>query len=71
LWVDDGIITKSDMSIFNSYHQNEEVELVTTYSFKPVDQDAKRKAAEKEALQKNVAEMQNQLDEMKQKLESL
>jgi len=52
-------------------HQNEEVELVTTYSFKPVDQEAKRKAAEKEALQKNVAEMQRQLNEMKVKLEYL
>lgn len=47
----------------------EEVELVTTCSFKPVDQEAKRKVAEKEVLQKNVAEMQKQLDEMKQKLE--
>ncbi len=71
LWVDDGIITKSDMSLFNSYHPNEEVELVTTYSFKPIDQEAKRKVAEKEALRKNVAEMQKQLDEMKQKLESM
>jgi len=52
-------------------HNHEEVELVTTYSFKPVDQEAKRKAAEKEALQKNVAEMQKQLDEMKQKLEKM
>lgn len=59
-----------EMSVFDS-HENEEVELVTTYSFKPVDQEAKRKAAEKEALQKNVAKMQKQLDEMKQKLESL
>ncbi len=50
---------------------NEEVELVTTHSFKPVDQEAKRKAAEKEALQKSVAEMQRQLDEMKQKLEKM
>ena len=49
----------------------EEVELVTTYTFKPVDQEAKRKAAEKEALQKNAVEMQKQLDEMKQKLESM
>lgn len=49
----------------------EEVELVTTYSFKPVDQEAKRKATEKEALQKNVAEMQKRLDEMTQKLESM
>lgn len=52
-------------------HTNEEVELVTTHSFKPIDQEAKRKAAEKEALRKNVAEMQKQLDEMKQKLESM
>lgn len=50
-------------------HNHEEVELVTTCSFKPVDQEAKRKVAEKEVLQKNVAEMQKQLDEMKQKLE--
>lgn len=55
------------------FHANnhEEVELITTYSFKAVDQEAKRKAAEKETLQKNVAEMQKQLDEMKQKLESM
>ena len=55
---------------FNA-EEAEEAELVTTYSFKPVDQEAKRKAAEKEALQKNVAEMQKQLDEMKQKLEKI
>lgn len=48
--------------------KSEEVELITTYSFKPVDQEAKRKREEKEALEKNVAEMQKQLDEMKQKL---
>lgn len=71
LWVDDGIITKSDMSIFNSYHPNEEVELVTTYTFKPVDQEAKRKAAEKEALSQDIIKLQQQLDEMKQKLESI
>lgn len=71
LWADvDGFIRFSDISIFNNY-PDEEVELVTTYSFRPVDQEAKRKAAEKEALQKNVAEMQKQLDEMKQKLESM
>lgn len=59
-------------SIDNFYtNKEEEVELVTTYSFKPVDQEAKRKAAEKEALEKNVAEMQKQLNEMKQKLESM
>ena len=52
-------------------HQHEEVELVTTYSFKVVDQKALRKATEKETLKKNVAEMQKQLDEMKQKLEEL
>ena len=70
LWADDGIISKSKMDSFNNY-PHEEVELVTTYSFKPVDQEAKRKAAEKEALQKNVAEMQRQLEEMKQKLEKM
>lgn len=71
LWADDdGFIRFSNISSFNNY-TNEEVELVTTYSFKPVDQEAERKAAEKEALQKNVAEMQKQLDEMKQKLESM
>ena len=48
--------------------KEEEVELVTTYSFKPVDQAAKRKREEKEALEKGIAEMQKQLDEMKQKL---
>lgn len=63
-----GHITWSGVLSFDRY-SNKEVELVTTYSFKPVDQEAKRKAAEKEALQKNVAEMQKQLDEMKQKLE--
>jgi hypothetical protein len=52
-------------------NEAEEVELVTAHSFKVVDQEAKRKAAEKEALQKNVAEMQKQLDEMKQKLENM
>lgn len=67
LWVDDGLISESDMSRFNDF-PNEEVELVTTHSFKLVDQEAKRKAAEKEALQNNVAEMQKQLDEMKQRL---
>lgn len=70
LWVDSGVISCSGLESLDDY-LNEEVELVTTYSFKPVDQEAKRKAAEKEALQKNVAEMQRQLDEMKQKLEYL
>lgn len=71
LWADvDGFIRFSDISLFNNY-SNEEVELVTTYSFRPVDQEVKRKAAEKESLEKNVAEMQKQLDEMKQKLESM
>jgi len=49
----------------------EEVELVTTYTFKLVDQEAKRKAAEKEALQQNIIELQKQLDEAKKKLESM
>lgn len=71
IWAEeDGTLARSGDNIFYNY-PNEEVELVTTYSFKPVDQEAKRKAAEKEALQKNVAEMQKQLDEMKQKLESM
>lgn len=52
-------------------HPNQEVELVTAHSFKVVDQEAKRKAAEKAALQKNIADMQKQLDEMKQKLEKM
>lgn len=65
-----GIITWAYADPLDSYPA-EEVELVTTYSFKPVDQEAKRKAAEKEALQKNVAEMQRQLEEMKQKLEKM
>lgn len=60
----------SSITEFNS-HTNEEVELVTTYSLKPVDQEAKRKCEEKEVLEKNVAEMQKQLDEMKQKLEKM
>ena len=51
--------------------KSEEVELVTTYSFKPVDQEAKRNRKEKEALERNVADMQKQLDEMKQKLEKM
>lgn len=70
LWVDSGVISCSSLESLDNY-LNEEVELVTTYSFKPVDQEAKRKAAEKEALQKNVAEMQRQLNEMKVKLEYL
>jgi len=70
LWVDSGVISYSSLESLDNY-LNEEVELVTTYSFKPVDQEAKRKAAEKEALQKNVAEMQRQLNEMKVKLEYL
>lgn len=49
----------------------EEVELITTYSIKPVDQETKRKREEKGALEKGIAEMQKQLDEMKQKLESM
>lgn len=64
------IYYSADPAYFEGF-QFEEVELVTTYSFKPVDQEAKRKAAEKEALQKNVAEMQRQLEEMKQKLEKM
>ena len=51
--------------------KSEEVELVTTYSFKPVDQEVLRKREEKEALERNVADMQKQLDEMKQKLEKM
>lgn len=50
--------------------KSEEVELVTTYSFKPVDQEVLRKREEKEALERNVADMQKQLDEMKQKLQA-
>ena len=49
----------------------EEVELVTTYSFQPVDQEAKRKREEKESLERNVADMQKQLDEMKQRLKKM
>jgi len=59
-----------EMITFDS-HENEEVEIVTTYSFKPVDQEVLRKRKEKEALEKNVAEMQKQLDEIKQKLENM
>ncbi len=70
LWVDSGVISYSSLESLDDY-LNEEVELVTTYSFKPVDQEAKRKAAEKEVLQKNVAEMQRQLDEMKIELWSM
>lgn len=55
---------------FNS-HENEEVELVTTYSIKPVDQEANRKLEEKEAFEKGIADLQKQLDEMKQKLEKM
>ena len=71
LYVDDYFISHGTTYSTFENEGSEEVELVTTYSFKPVDQEAKRKAAEKEALQKNVAEMQKQLDEMKQKLESM
>lgn len=71
LWADkDGLIRRSTMHIFNDY-PNEEVELVTTYSFKTVDQEAKRKREEKEGLKKDIAEIQKQLDEMKQKLENM
>ncbi len=70
LWVDSDIISYSGMESFNEY-PNEEVELVTTYSFKPIDQEAKRKAAEKEALHQTINELQQQLDEVKQKLESM
>lgn len=65
----DGNILYCDDFRFFLRDAAEEVELVTTYSFRPVDQEAKRKAAEKEASEKNVAEMQKQLDEMKQKLD--
>lgn len=65
-----GFICFSHTSSFNNC-PNEEVELVTTYSFKPVDQEAKCKAAKKAELEKNVAEMQKQLDEMEQKLEEM
>ena len=72
LFVDyDGNITRSDDASTFELFAAEEVELVTTYSFKPVDQEAKRKREEKEALEKDVAEMQKQLDEMKQKLEKI
>ena len=70
LWTDGGSISWSGMEDFNICDY-EEVELVTTYAFKPVDQEAKRKREEKEALEKNIAEMQKQLDEMKQKLENM
>lgn len=60
----------TEVTDFDS-HENEEVELVATYAFKVTDQEVKRKAAEKEALQKNVAEIQKQLEEMKQKLEKM
>lgn len=72
LYVDcDGRIRHGYSAEGFNMNEAEEVELITTYAFKPVDQEAKRKAAEKEALQKNVAEMQKQLDEMKQKLENM
>ena len=71
LYVDDYYMSHGNTDSTFVEEASEEVELVTTYSFKPVDQEATRKAAEKEALQKNVAEMQKQLDEMKQKLESM
>lgn len=68
---DDGRIYYGSWTTDFNSHKNEEVELITTYSIKPVDQEAKRKREEKEALEKDVAEMQKQLDEMKQKLESM
>lgn len=71
LYVDDYYIGHGNTDSTFVVEAGEEVELVTTYSFKPIDQEAKRKAAEKEALRKNVAEMQKQLDEMKQKLENM
>lgn len=65
----DGTILHCDDIRFFLRDAAEEVELVTTYSLKPVDQEAKRKREEKEDLERNVAEMQKQLDEMKQKLD--
>lgn len=67
---DGRLLYGSRVAEFDS-HESEEVELITTYDLKPVDQEAERKAAEKEALQKDVAEMQKQLEEMKQKLENM
>lgn len=72
------IYTKNDgyllhgslIGCFNA-DKSEEVELVTTYSFQPVDQEVLRNRKEKEALERNVADMQKQLDEMKQKLEKM
>lgn len=64
---DEYLLHGSLIECFNA-DKAEEVELVTTYSIQPVDQEAKHKREEKEALEKNVAEMQKQLDEMKQKL---
>jgi len=49
----------------------EEVELVTTYFLKTVDQEAKRKKLEKAALETMISVLQEQLNEAKQKLESL
>lgn len=72
------IYTKNDGYLlhgnsFESFNADgaEEVELVATYSIQPVDQEAKRKREEREDLERNVAEMQKQLDEMKQRLEKM
>lgn len=67
----DGYLLHGSLIGYFNADKSEEVELVTTYSFKPVDQEAKRKREEKEALERNVADMQKQLDEMKQRLEKM
>ena len=71
LYVDDSYITQGSRDYVFDEESSAEVELVTTYSFKPVDQEAIRKAAEKEALHQTIIELQKQLNEMKQKLESM
>lgn len=71
LYVDDSYITQGSRDYVFDEESSAEVELVTTYSFNPVDQEAIRKAAEKEALHQTIIELQKQLNEMKQKLESM
>ena len=62
LWTDDWIITHSRMDSFNAY-PNEEVELVASYSLKPVQKTQKQ--LQIEALQKQIDTLQEQLNELK------
>jgi len=62
LWVDDGTISYSDMSSFNEF-PNKEMELVTSYSLRPIPKS--EKDLQIEALQKQIEALQEQLNELK------